>query len=566
MTGKYRPAAARILLAAFLLAAGPAAGSREPAGSTVDILFVNGRIMDGSGNPGYSGDIAVNSGRIAAIGKLAGKISARRIVDIGGLVICPGFIDQHSHAYDGVAGPEVWSGPDEIRFAAPNFVSQGVTTVVSNLCGYGPESLGPQIEALEKKRTGPNAALMIGHNAIRQAVMKNDFRRSASDDEVRRMAALVREAMAAGAFGLSSGLEYVPSIWSTPEEIAALVREIVPYGGVYMAHERASGLSPMWYIPSRDPAGPPNMIDNIRELIEIGRTTGARVVASHIKARGADFWGASRILIRLINDARARGVDVWADCYPYTTSGSDGSAVLLPPWAQSRNGERLFQKPDAGSKTARDLALDFRAAINWRGGPENIVVMEYPDKAFVGRTLAELAAAHGLSAVEMVLKMAREGDRGLPGGARFRGYSLWEEDIDAFYSQPWTATASDAVVALPSDGPGSHARFYGTFPRRIRRYAMERNVSTVEDAVRSMTSLPALILGLDDRGQIKEGFRADLVVFDQAKIRDAATFAEPYRPSEGIEFVVVNGTFVLEKGRLTGARPGVLLRKGVRIP
>lgn len=562
MDRRHLGVAGILLLMVAVLAFAPAAAPRNPAAPAVDVLFVHGQVMDGSGNPRFYADVALKDGRIAAVGRLEGKVSAKRVIDIAGKVVCPGFIDQHTHAYDEIAGPDSWSGPNEARFAGPNFVSQGVTTLVSNLCGYGPVSLGPQVEALIQKGTGPNVALMIGHNSVRSAVMKGDFRRPATDEEVGRMAALVREAMTAGAFGLSSGLEYVPAIWSTPQEITALVREIVPFDGVYMAHERASGFSPMWYVPSHDQPGPPTMIDNIRELIDISRATRARVVASHIKARGADFWGASRIIVRLINEARAQGVDIWADAYPYTTSGSDGSAILLPAWALA-NGPSLFSaQPGPDPKTAKDLALDVRAAINWRGGAENIVVMDYPNKSYVGRTLAELAKARGLSDVEMAVALAREGDPRIPGGARLRGFSLSEDDIDAFYAQPWTATASDAPITLPSDGPGAHARFYGTFPRRIRRYALERNVTTVEDAVRSMTSLPAQILGLRDRGRLQEGYRADIVVFDPRKIGDKASFAEPHQHSEGIEFVLVNGAFVVEEGRLTGARPGILIRKG----
>jgi N-acyl-D-amino-acid deacylase len=468
----------------------------------------------------------------------------------------------HTHAYDQVTSERSWTGPNEARFAAPNFISQGVTTVTSNLCGYGPTSLGPQIEALMKRKPGPNVLLMIGHNSVRQLVMGKDFQRPSTGEEIRRMADLVRAAMKDGAFGMSSGLEYVPAIWSTPEEIAALVREIVPFDGVYMAHERASGFSPMWYVPSQDQPGPPTMIDNIRELIDIGRTTKARVIASHVKARGADFWGASRIIVRLINEARAQGVDIWADCYPYTTSGSDGDTVLLPDWILEKVPGRSFLEVAADPKTADALTRDIRAALNWRGGAENIVVMDYPDKAYIGRTIADLARARGFSDVEMVLRLKQEGNPGLPGGARLRGFSMAEEDIEAFYAQPWTATASDASITLPADGPGAHARFYGTFPRRIRRYAMERSVTTVENAVRSMTSLPALICGLRDRGLIREGFQADLVVFDPEKIRDVATFADPHRPAEGIEYVLVNGVFVIENGRMTGARPGAVIRKG----
>ena len=543
---------------AVLAAAGP--GRPAEVKAVYDLLFVNGRILDGSGNPWFTGDVGIKDGRIAAVGRLKGKADTARVVDVQGKVVAPGFIDIHTHAYDNVVNENVWTGSEEARFGAPNYLTQGVTTVVSNSCGYGPPDLKVQRDILRRKGTGPNVLLMIGHNSVRRAVMGANFRRPAKPEEVVRMAALVRQAMADGAAGMSSGLEYVPAIWSTKEEVIALVKELVPYDGVYMAHERSSGLTPMWYVPSRDPAGPPTMIDNIRELIEVSEASGARVVAAHIKARGADFWGASGILIRLIEDARARGVDIWADCYPYPTSGSDGSAVLLPDWALGKTPKESLEAVLRDPEKAKALEGDIRAALNWRGGAENILIMDYPDKTLVGRSLAEAARSRGLSAVEMAVKLQLEGFPNRPGGARLRGFSLSETDIEAFYRQPWVATSSDGSIALPGDGP-VHARFYGTFPRKIRHYALERKVQSVENAVRSMTSLPAVICGLRDRGMVREGFRADLVVFDPRTIRDRATFFEPHQPAEGIDFVLVNGTFVVEGGTLTGKRPGLVLTK-----
>jgi N-acyl-D-aspartate/D-glutamate deacylase len=390
--------------------------------------------------------------------------------------------------------------------------------------------------------------------------MKDDYRRPATAGEIAQMGALVKQAMADGALGMSSGLEYVPAIWSTKDELVALVKEIVPYDGVFMAHERSAGLTPMWYVPSQDEPGPPTMIENIQDLIEISEKTGGRVVAAHIKARGADFWGASAVIIRLINEARTRGVDIWADCYPYNTSGSDGSVVLIPRWALGRNPSENLKAVLEDPKRSADLDLDIRAALNWRGGAENIVVMDTPDKGLVGKNLAELARARGLSDVEMVVRLQFEGYPNRPGGARLRGFSLSETDIEAFYSQPWVATSSDGSIALPEDGP-VHARFYGTFPRKIRHYAMNRGIVSVEDAVRSMTSLPATICGLRDRGMIREGFRADLAVFDPESIRDTATFFEPHQYASGIEYVLVNGAFTVEAGNPTGARPGTVITR-----
>lgn len=533
----------------------------SPAQDTTmcDILFINGMVMDGTGNPGFYADIAVKDGKIAAVGRLKNKIQANLVIDIKGKIIAPGFIDIHSHAFDSVADESAWKGEDK-RFSAPNYVSQGVTTLVSNQCGNSPLSIKQQREFLTKRGIGLNTLLLIGHNDVRRHVMQNDFQRPATLDEIDQMKALIRQAMEDGAAGISSGLEYVPSIWSTTDEVIALVEEIVPYGGFFQAHERAAGLTPMWYVPSQDEPGPPTMLGNIVELIEVGKKTGAKVIATHIKARGVDFWGGSRAIIRLINDARAQGVDIWADAYPYNSSGSDGSVVLIPSWALSRNFPETLTTVLQDPEKKKDLFRDIKHAFNWRGNAENIIVMDYPDKSYIGKNIAALASDNAISDIEMVIKLQLEGFANRRGGARLRSFSMSEIDIEAFYAQPWTATSTDGRIALPTDGP-VHARYYGTFPRKIRHYAMERQVISVENAVRSSTSLPAQILGLRDRGLIQEGHFADIVVFDPVNIRDTATFFEPHQYAEGIDFVLVNGVFVVENGELTWKNPGVVITK-----
>jgi N-acyl-D-amino-acid deacylase len=548
-----------VFVAIVFFMANPDSGSARN-GSTYDVLFINGRVLDGTGNPCFYADIGIKDGRIAAVGRLKNKAKAERTINIEGKIISPGFIDIHTHAYDRVDSEKVWTGENEKRYCAPNFVSQGVTTLVSNHCGTSPLSIKKQKDVLTQRGIGPNALLLIGHNTVRRYVMKDDFRRAATQEEIRQMQKLIRKAMEEGAAGLSSGLEYSPSIWSTVDEVAALVEEIVPFGGIFLAHERASGLSPMWYVPSQDEPGPPNMLENIVELIEVGKRTGATVVAAHIKARGADFWGGSRAIIRLINEARDQGVDIWADCYPYNSSGSDGRTVLIPRWALGRNFKEELKKTLDDPEKRKDLYGDIKHALNWRGGAENILVMDYPDKSYIGKTLAQLAEEHKISDIEMAIQLQMEGNPKSRGGARMRGFSMSEIDIEAFSAQPWTATSSDASISLPGDGP-VHARYYGTFPRKIRRYALERKAISLENAVRASTSLPAQIMGLRDRGMIREGLCADLVVFDLNTIRDTATFFEPHQYADGIEFVMVNGTFVVDKGELTWKRPGKVLTR-----
>jgi len=529
-----------------------------------DLLFVNGHIMDGTGNPWFAGDVGVRDGKIVAVGRL-NREKATRVIDLAGRVIAPGFIDLHSHADRGL------ESEDAKRRSAPNLVTQGITTVVVNPDGFGPPSIKGQIEAYKKLGVGPNVAMMIGHGGIRSEVMGSDHRRPATKEEVEAMRKLLRDALDLGAFGMSAGLEYVPGRWATTDEMKALVAELAKRDRLYSVHERSSGSDPFWYLPSRDGTVNLTMIDNIVELIDVAQSTGAKVVATHIKARGKHFWGSSRVMINLINEARARGVRIFADQYPYNTSGTDGNLVLIPDWVatrvkiETRGGNKpspaeVLEAALKDEKVAADLQRDIQHELIRRGGPENIFIMDHPDKTLLGKSLAEVAASKSITPLELVYELQLKGDRNKRGGARVRSFSMSEIDMEAFASQPWVATCTDAGIALPTDSPGTHPRYYGAFPRKIRLYAIENGNLTVENAVRASTSLPAQILGLRDRGLIREGLEADLVVFDIKRIRDAATAAEPHQYSEGIDYVLVGGNFVVEDGKLTGALPGKVLR------
>ncbi|HSJ63442.1 MAG TPA: amidohydrolase family protein [Gemmatimonadaceae bacterium] len=564
---------ARHLVIALSLAA-PAALSSQPApaarADSFDVLIAGGRVFDGTGNPAFYADVGIRGGRIMAVGRLDGARAARR-VDARGKFVAPGFIDIHSHADDGARASGGFRDTDPKRRAAPNLVAQGVTTVVVNHDGRSPLPIREQREFIEQNGIGPNTMLLVGHGTVRRQVMGDDFRRPARADEVARMREVVRQAMTEGAVGMSAGLEYVPGRFSTTEEVVEVARAIVPFGGVYISHQRAEGTDPMWYWPSQDSAGPPTLLDAIRETIEVGERTGATVVASHIKVKGLHYWGSSGAAIQLIERARARGVDVWADQYTYSTSGTDGNTVLIPGWALGtgtvgdgrRPGGRDFaaalRAVLADSAAAARLRRDITHEIARRGGPEHVVIFEYPDAAKVGKSLAEVAAARQASPVETAIALQLEGRTDRPGGGRMRGFSMHERDMEQYAAQPWVATASDAGIALPDDGPSTHARFYGTFPRKIRHYAIERGALSVEDAIRSMTSLPAQIMGLKDRGLLREGLAADVVVFDLERLRDKATFFEPHQYPEGIELVLVNGVAVVDGGSLTWKLPGRLL-------
>lgn len=532
-----------------------------------DVLITGGRVLDGAGNPAFYADVALRNGRIAAIGRLR-EAKATRTIDAKGKYICPGFIDMHSHADGGLASP------DSRRRSAPNLVTQGITTVLVNPDGSSPWPLASQRGTYEKQGIGPNAALMIGHGTVRRLVMKDDYKRPATAAEIAKMRELVKLGMQDKAFGMSAGLEYVPGIWSTTEEVVELVREIAPYGGVYSVHQRSESTDPRWFVPSVDKPGPPTMLDAVEETIRIGELTRATVVWSHAKAMGANYWGSSKAAIRLIARARARGVDIWTDQYPYNSTGGDGATVLIPAWAlgdDAYSGARgKAKKADYAAALRRTMEdagkgekvrTDITHEIARRGGPENVVVFEHPDKSFIGKSLDTLATARSITPVQMALELQYEGFRDRPGGARLRGFSVWEEDAESIMAQRWNATSTDAGIALPEDGPDTHVRFYGSYPRKLHRYALERNVITIEDAVRSSTSLPAQILGIRDRGLLREGMAADVVVFDPAKVRDRSTFMEPHQYSEGIDYVLVNGKAVVDGGKATGVLAGTVLSR-----
>ena len=565
--------AALLTVAGLFLAPAISAQDRGPFA----LLIQGGRVLDGTGNPWFQADIGVRDGRIVAIGRLQGA-RADRVVDASGLYVSPGFIDIHSHADDGnrrIGGATIRTNQVE-RKAAPNVVSQGVTTVVVNHDGRSPWPISDQRSLLETQGVGPNVMMMVGHGTVRRQVMGDDFQRPATPDEILQMRSLVRRALAEGAVGMSAGLEYVPGRWSTTDEVAELAEELVAYDAVYISHERSEGADPMWYWPSQDEPGPPTLQDAIMETIEIGRRSGARVVASHIKAKGAHYWGSSGSAIQLIQRARDEGVRIFADQYPYATSGSDGNTVLIPRWALTDPAGRpgsgagsadenrrppadVLRDNLADSETETMIRRDIAHEIRRRGGAERVMIMDYPDEDFIGKTLREVADLRGQSdMVQMAIDLQLEGDPDRRGGGRMRGFSMSEIDVEAYAAQPWVATASDGGIAVPSDG-SVHPRFYGTFPRKIRQYALTAGALSVEAAIRSQTSLPARIMGLNDRGEIREGYWADLVVFDMETIADRATVFDPHQHAAGIHQVIVNGEFVVEGGEILYSLPGKVI-------
>jgi N-acyl-D-amino-acid deacylase len=494
-----------------------------------DILITNGRVLDGSGNPWFAADIAISADRIVAVGRLDGA-TATRVVDAAGLIVAPGFIDVHSHAAEGLGGT--------LHTAVP-LLAQGITTVLINPDGGGPADLAAQRAALEARGVGVNIAQFVGHGAIRSEVI-GLADRAPTTSELARMVALVRTGMEAGGLGLSSGLYYAPGSYATTDEVIALAKVAAEFGGVYSSHVRDEADYSIGVVAA------------VQEVIRIAEEARLPGVVSHMKALGPTQWGLSMALTTRIEQARARGVQVYADQYPYDASGTGLSAALVPRWAQV-NGRDAFLKRLAGSERER-IKTAIAENLARRGGPGTLVISAYaPDPALEGKSLAAIAARRTQTPVDVVVALLEKADGGLV------SFNMAEPDIAHIMRQPWTMTCTDGDLTPPGHGK-PHPRGYGAFARKLGVYVREREVVALAEAVRSMTSLPAQVFGLKDRGVIRRGMSADLVTFDPATIRDAATYDAPQQLAHGVRDVLVNGVWTIDNGRPTGATPGRALR------
>ena len=477
-------------------------------------------------------DIGVRDARIVALGTLADR-TAPPVVDPSGLVVAPGFIDAHSHTAAALAS--------EDRSDAEALLRQGVTTVVVNPDGWGPVDLAAQRQELLEHGLGVHVAQMIGHSAVRRAVL-GSHDRAPSPDELRRMRELVRTAFEDGAVGLSSGLFYAPGSFASTDELVALAEVAAEFGGVYQSHIRDESDYTVGLLAAVD------------EVIAIGERAGVTAVVTHVKALGPPAWGAAEEIVARIEAARARGARVWADQYPYLASATGLAAALLPRWAEAGDRPLAERLEDDG---VRQRVLEAMSAnLARRGGAERIQLRYYaPDPAYAGRRLDRIAAERGRDAVETALELLLEagGDVGIV------SFNMQRSDVELLMRQPWVMTASDG--SYPPWGSGvPHPRGFGTFPRVLAEYVRERGVISIEQALDRATRLPALVYGIEGRGVLRVGAAADLVVLDAAEIADRATFEEPYQMAEGVRAVVVGGRLALAEGEITGERAGEVLR------
>lgn len=517
----------RALLLCLIAAMTPSAplGSQPP---NYDLVIRNGRVLDGSGNPWQAADIAVRNGRIVAMGRLD-SASAARTIDAAGLTVAPGFIDAHSHASGGLAG-----ALKEGR----QLLAQGLTTVVLNPDGGGPIDLRTERTGYEQGGIGVNVALYVPHGSIRREVLGMSDR-APTPAELERMAALTRAGMEAGGIGLSSGLYYAPGSYAKIEEVIALAKIAAGFGGVYESHVRDEADYNIGVVAAVD------------EVIRVADEAKLPGIVAHMKALGPASWGLSKALVDHIQQARDRGVPVYADQYAYDASSTGLEAALVPRWAEVGGAAELRKRID-GPDHSR-LVSEMTANLQRRGGARTLVIARYqPDASLEGRSLEEIAGAMRQSPVEAAMSLI------MKGGASVVSFNMSEPDIEHIMRQTFTMTCTDGDL-VPFGSGKPHPRGNGGFSRKLRVYVNERGVVDLPFAIRSMTSLPASVFGMKDRGALRPGAWADILVFDPARVRDTATYQDPHQMAEGMDYVIVNGVVVRDAGAFTGKLPGKVI-------
>ncbi len=497
-----------------------------------DVLITGARVVDGSGNSWYYADVGIRGDTIAAVGPL-GDAPADLRIDARGLVVAPGFIDIHSHGRRGIFDVPT----------AENYLREGVTTIVEGPDGSSPLPLGPFLDRMRQTPISINFATMVGQGSIRQQVIGLADRK-ATPEEIEKMKALAAQAMKDGAFGLSTGLFYVPGNFTPTEEVIEIAKVVGRMGGIHISH-------------MRDEAS--KVLDSVRETIRIGEQGGLPTQITHHKIIGQSTWGKSVETLKLVEEARARGVDVTIDQYPYTASSS-GIAALFPQWALEGGQKSTAERLSAPSERARIKAVIVEKLKFDRGAgdPKNVSLVNCSfDASLAGKNLTELTRARG---AEPTIENAAETaiDLQSKGGCSAIYHAIDEEDVVRIMRSPYTMIASDGDI--PVFGQASpHPRSYGTFARVLGVYVREKHVLTLEDAVRRMSGYPAERLKLWDRGLVRPGMKADIVVFDPATIADRAQYDKPHQYSVGVHDTIVNGKLVLHDEKVTAARPGRVL-------
>ena len=504
-----------------------------PQSARYDIAILGGQVVDGSGQPPRRMDVAIAGGKIAALGTVARK-DAREVIDATGLIVAPGFIDVHTHADDLADLP-----------FAENFVRMGVTTIIAGNCGTSALDIGEALANITRVGPSVNFATLIGHNTVRTEVM-GTANRLPSIPELTRMRSLLWRAMADGAVGLSTGLQYVPGTYAKTPEIIDLARVAANAGGVYATHMRNEGTA---------------LEAAIDESIRVGFTTGARVQISHLKVDSPSRWGASEKALAMIDAARSRGIDVEADQYAYTAASST-LGIRFPAWALEGGQPAIEQRlndPAQWARIKREM-IDLLAERGLRDLSFAVVASHAANPLLNGLTMAQVASKlKGSDSADAQLEAAR--DLMLANGASMVYHFMSDEDVERIMRHRFVGIASDSSVLAAGRGV-PHPRGYGNNARVLGEYVRKRHVIALEEAVRKMTSLPAAQFKLERRGLLKEGYAADVALFDRDTVSDAATFEKPHAYALGIPYVLVNGIVVVRKGEHTRARPGIAITRG----
>jgi N-acyl-D-amino-acid deacylase len=523
-----------------------------------DVVIRNGRIIDGSGNPWFKGDIGVKGEKICRVGDL-GRFQSEREIDAAGLLVCPGFVDVHTHSDSSFL----------VNPKADSKILQGVTIEIVGNCG---DSLAPitelgrsffykeleekgvecdwttvaeYLKRLEAGGLPVNVGALIGHGTVRSSIMGYEAR-DPSAEELDAMKSLVEDGMRDGAFGISSGLKYAPGCYAKTEEIVELCKIVGKYGGLYSTHIRNQGES---------------LIESVYEAIEIGRKAGVPIQISHLKVKGRMNWGKATNMLRIINEARRSGLDITFDQYPYN-AGSTGASAITPSWARE-GGTQSFLQRLKDPEQRRKIEEGIPEQEDWTGSEKILVAKFDPDPSYEGKSLKEIGKMRNRSRESVMCDLLLEAEGVLPVIIFFG----WEKDILDIMRHHAMMVGSDgsSLASYGILGRGKpHPRSYGCFPRFFGRYVLGERLMSMEDGVRRMTSFPSMRFGLKGRGLLREDMFADITILDPDKIIDTATFQEPHQYAKGIEYVLVNGEITVEDGRFTGVLAGKTLKHPTR--
>ncbi len=500
---------------------------------TYDLVIKNGKIIDGTGNQWFYGDVGVKDGRIIRIGKISASEAAKAI-DAGGMIVAPGFIDVHTHI----------EGNDLKVPTAGNFILDGVTSVVTGNCGGSKVDMARYFRQLDSVKMSINVASLIGHNSVRREVMGESMR-DPSAEEQKAMEALVEKGMKEGAVGLSTGLIYVPGTYSKTPEVIGLAKAASLHGGVYASHIRDEG---------------DHVTDAVEEAINIGRQANIPVEISHFKVTYKPNWGKSTGTLAQVENARKEGIEVTVDQYPYIASSTTLSTTV-PSWVFSGGWDSLqwrLKDPATRLKIKKEMTEELKSK-QLKSYSYAVVARYLPDTTLNGKNISEINQLKGrkqkpMEEAETILDLIGSTDR-----VQMVFFSMEENDLRRILQYPFNMFASDAGINIYGSGM-PHPRAYGTNSRVLGMYVRELKVIRLEEAIRRMTSLPATKFGLRDRGLLREGMAADIVVFDEKTVGDLATFNKPHAYAQGFKCIIVNGAVTAENGKHTGVRNGTVLK------